>query len=186
MPQNFNLAEAEHIKKFVDIPVVCAGRMEPEVGARAVAEGRIDGVGIARQFLADPEWITKLMAGDLESIRPCICCHNACFNMAHYKGVGNDQTLAGALQRGKQICNAGIRDVFPPALPVKVHAEMANGLFRLRGRQAVVFLKCIAQRRADELRQVVRILVDPKMGQGLGDCRCNPLLGIRHRAVQIK
>lgn len=94
MPQNCNLAEAEHIKKFVDIPVVCAGRMEPEVGARAVAEGRIDGVGIARQFLADPEWITKLMGGDLESIRPCICCHNACFNMAHYKGVGNDQTLA--------------------------------------------------------------------------------------------
>lgn len=94
MPQNCNLAEAEHIKKFVDIPVVCAGRMEPEVGARTVAEGRIDGVGIARQFLADPEWITKLMAGDLESIRPCICCHNACFNMAHYKGVGNDQTLA--------------------------------------------------------------------------------------------
>ena len=94
MPQNCNLAEAEHIKKFVDIPVVCAGRMEPEVGVRAVAEGRIDGVGIARQFLADPEWITKLMAGDLESIRPCICCHNACFNMAHYKGVGNDQTLA--------------------------------------------------------------------------------------------
>ena len=94
MPQNCNLAEAEHIKKFVDIPVVCAGRMEPEVGARAVAEGRIDGVGIARQFLADPEWITKLMADDLESIRPCICCHNACFNMAHYKGVGNDQTLA--------------------------------------------------------------------------------------------
>ena len=94
MPQNCNLAEAEHIKKFVDIPVVCAGRMEPEVGARAVAEGHIDGVGIARQFLADPEWITKLMAGDLESIRPCICCHNACFNMAHYKGVGNDQTLA--------------------------------------------------------------------------------------------
>ena len=94
MPQNCNLAEAEHIKKFVDIPVVCAGRMEPEVGARAVTEGRIDGVGIARQFLADPEWITKLMAGDLESIRPCICCHNACFNMAHYKGVGNDQTLA--------------------------------------------------------------------------------------------
>ena len=94
MPQNCNLAEAEHIKKSVDIPVVCAGRMEPDVGARAVAEGRIDGVGIARQFLADPEWITKLMAGDLESIRPCICCHNACFNMAHYKGVGNDQTLA--------------------------------------------------------------------------------------------
>ena len=27
MPENCNLAEVEHIKKFVDIPVVCAGRM---------------------------------------------------------------------------------------------------------------------------------------------------------------
>lgn len=93
MPENCNLAEVEHIKKFVDIPVVCAGRMSPEVGAEAVAEGKIDAVGIARQFLADPEWITKLINDDMESIRPCICCHNACFNMAHYNGVGNDQTL---------------------------------------------------------------------------------------------
>ncbi len=93
MPENCNLAEVEHIKKFVDIPVVCAGRMSPEAGAEAVAEGKIDAVGIARQFLADPEWITKLINDDTESIRPCICCHNACFNMAHYNGVGNDQTL---------------------------------------------------------------------------------------------
>ena len=34
------------------------------------------------------------MEGREEDIRPCICCHNACFNMAHYNGVGNDQTLA--------------------------------------------------------------------------------------------
>ena len=59
-----------------------------------IAQGKIDGVGIARQFLSDPEWITKLMEGREEDIRPCICCHNACFNMAHYNGVGNDQTLA--------------------------------------------------------------------------------------------
>lgn len=94
MPQNCNLAEAEHIKKFVDIPVVCAGRMEADVGAEAVKEGKIDAVGVARQFLADPAWVTKLMNGDEASIRPCICCHNACFNMAHYKGVGNDQSLS--------------------------------------------------------------------------------------------
>lgn len=29
MPQNCNLEDVAHIKKFVDIPVVCAGRMEP-------------------------------------------------------------------------------------------------------------------------------------------------------------
>ena len=96
MPQNCNLEDVAHIKKFVDIPVVCAGRMEPDVGAKAVAEGRIDAVGVARQFLADAEWVTKLINDRLEDIRPCICCHNACFNMAHYKGVANAQSIHDA------------------------------------------------------------------------------------------
>ena len=94
MPQNCNLEDVAHIKKFVDIPVVCAGRMEPDVGARAVAEGRIDGVGVARQFLADPQWITKLLEERLEDIRPCICCHAGCFNFCKHKGHANDQPLS--------------------------------------------------------------------------------------------
>lgn len=93
MPQNCNLEDVAHIKKFVDIPVVCAGRMEPDVGAQAVADGRIDAVGIARQFLADSEWITKLIEDRLEDIRPCICCHNGCFTMTHYKGIANGQPM---------------------------------------------------------------------------------------------
>ena len=91
MPQNCNLSDVAHIKQFVDIPVVCAGRMEPDVGAKAIAEGQIDGMGIARQFLADSEWITKLIEDRLEDIRPCICCHNGCFNFSSYKGHANDQ-----------------------------------------------------------------------------------------------
>ncbi len=97
MPQNCNLDSVAHIKKFVDIPVVCAGRMEPEVGAQAVAEGRIDGVGIARQFLADPQWITKLIEDRLEDIRPCICCHAGCFNFSSSKGHANTQDLTDTM-----------------------------------------------------------------------------------------
>ena len=93
MPQNCNLEDVAHIKKFVDIPVVCAGRMEPDVGAKAVAEGKIDGVGVARQFLADAEWVTKLIEDRIEDIRPCICCHNACFNFSSSKGHANTQDL---------------------------------------------------------------------------------------------
>ncbi len=58
-----------------------------------MADGLIDGVGVARQFLADAQWVTKLLEDRLEDIRPCICCHNACFNMAHYKGVANAQSI---------------------------------------------------------------------------------------------
>ena len=97
MPQNCNLEDVAHIKQFVDIPVVCAGRMEPEVGAKAVAEGRIDGVGVARQFLADGQWVTKLIEDRLEDIRPCICCHNGCFNFCSYKGHANDQDFTDTM-----------------------------------------------------------------------------------------
>ena len=97
MPENCNLDDVAHIKTFVDIPVVCAGRMDAEVGARAVAEGRIDAVGVARQFLTDPEWITKLIEDRLEDIKPCICCHSGCFNFSSSKGHANTQDLTDTM-----------------------------------------------------------------------------------------
>ncbi len=106
MPENCNLAEVEHIKNFVSIPVVAAGRMDPFVGAEAVKEGKIDAVGFARPFLADGAWVTKLKDGHPEEIRPCICCHNGCFNMCHYKGTSNDQTLEDSLHMARCAVNA--------------------------------------------------------------------------------
>ena len=97
MPQNCNLEDVAHIKKFVDIPVVCAGRMEPDVGARAIAEGRIDAMGVARQFLTDPEWITKMIEERMEDIKPCICCHSGCFNFSSSKGHYNTQDLSDTM-----------------------------------------------------------------------------------------
>lgn len=97
MPLNCNLDDVAHIKKFVDIPVVCAGRMEPEDAAKAIAEGRIDGMGVARQFLTDPEWITKLIDDRLEEIKPCICCHSGCFNFSSSKGHANTQDLTDTM-----------------------------------------------------------------------------------------
>ena len=93
MPNNCNLADVEHIKNFCDIPVVCAGKMEPEVAAREIAAGKLDAVAIARQNLVDPEWVHKLQEGREEDIKPCIRCHNGCFNMAKYKGTINLQSM---------------------------------------------------------------------------------------------
>ena len=106
MPENCNLADVEHIKKFVDIPVICAGRLDPRVAAESISEGKLDGAGFARQFLADPEWITKLTEGREDDIRPCILCHNGCFNMCHYKGVPNDQDLSDSLHLARCAVNA--------------------------------------------------------------------------------
>ncbi|MBR2987196.1 MAG: FAD-dependent oxidoreductase [Clostridia bacterium] len=97
MPENCNLSDVAHIKNFVSIPVVCAGRMDPEVGAKAVAEGKIDAVGVARQFLVDPAWITKLIEDREEEIKPCICCHAGCFNFSSSKGHANTQDLTDTM-----------------------------------------------------------------------------------------
>ena len=105
MPQNCNLEDVAHIKQFVDIPVVCAGRMEPDVGAQAVAEGKIDAMGVARQFLADPEWITKLIEDRLEDIRPCICCHAGCFNFSSSNGHANTQDLSDTMHLARCAIN---------------------------------------------------------------------------------
>ena len=97
MPQNCNLEDVAHIKECVSIPVVCAGRMDPAVGAQAVADGRIAAIGVARQFLVDPEWITKLIEDRLEEIKPCICCHSGCFNFSSSKGHANTQDLTDTM-----------------------------------------------------------------------------------------
>ena len=93
MPQNCNLEDVEHIKKFVKIPVVCAGKMEPDAGAKAISDGGIDAMAVGRQFLADPKWVSKLKRDMEEEIRPCICCHSACFNLTKHNGTANDQDL---------------------------------------------------------------------------------------------
>jgi len=144
MPQNCNLEDVAHIKKFVDIPVVCAGRMEPEVGAKAIAEGRIDAMGVARQFLADSEWVTKLIEDRLEDIRPCICCHNACFNMAHYKGVANAQSIYAASHIARCALDPRVMQSdkykLEPAKKIKNIAVIGGGIGGMEA--AIVCAKC--------------------------------------------
>ena len=107
MPLNCNYSEAEEVKKAVSVPVVVAGRNEPDFAAEKISKGKIDAMGVARQFLADPEWITKLMADKLDDIRPCICCHNGCFSLAKYEGVPNTQSLAET----KAMCRCAVNPI---------------------------------------------------------------------------
>ena len=105
MPDNCNLEYVEDIRKYVDIPVVCAGKMSPYDGAEAVKEGKIDAVGFARSFLADGAWVKKIKEGHEEEIRPCIYCHNGCFNLTRWKGSANMQSLSDTLHMARCAVN---------------------------------------------------------------------------------
>lgn len=105
MPENCNLSDVSHIREFVTIPVVCAGKMTPSAGAEAIREGKLDAMGVARQFLTDPTWVTKLIEDREADIKPCIHCHNACFTMARYEGTANIQDLTDAIHMARCALN---------------------------------------------------------------------------------
>ena len=153
MPQNCNLEDVAHIRKFVDIPVVCAGRMTPEAAAQAIGGGQIDAMGVARQFLVDGQWVRKLREGRMEDIQPCICCHNACFPLAHYKGVANDETFEDASHMARCALNPatmqGHKFDILPARKKKTVAVIGGGvggmeaarIAALRGHSVTIYEK---------------------------------------------
>ena len=75
---------AEKVKEIVSVPVLTAGRMGyPLLAADALNEGKCDMVVLGRPLLADPEFVNKMRNGNVQEIRPCLSCHDGCFNRAH-------------------------------------------------------------------------------------------------------
>lgn len=67
------------VKEAVTVPVIVAGRMDnPELAARAIEEGLTDIIGLGRPLLADAHLPNKVRTGKVESIRPCLSCHDGC------------------------------------------------------------------------------------------------------------
>jgi len=71
-----NLTVAAGIKNAVSIPVTVVGRMDADMGERAIEEGKIDFVAMTRRLIADPEYPKKVAAGKMEDIAPCTGCDN--------------------------------------------------------------------------------------------------------------
>ena len=153
MPDNCNLEYVEHIKKFTDKPVVCAGRMDPVKAAEEIEAGRLDAVAIARQNLVDHEWIHKIKAGQQDEIKPCIRCHNGCFNMAKFAGTPNIQHLGDSLHLARCALNPTTMQhnrykIVPTKKPKKV-AIIGGGIGGMecalvltqRGHKPVIFEK---------------------------------------------
>jgi 2,4-dienoyl-CoA reductase (NADPH2) len=65
---------AAAIKKLVNVPVLVAGRIDPELGEHILREGKADFIGITRRLQADPELPNKIASGRLDDIAPCTAC----------------------------------------------------------------------------------------------------------------
>ena len=153
LPDNCNLADVEHIRQFVKIPVACAGRMDPVKAAEEIAAGRLDAMAIARQNLVDEHWVTKIKTGREDEIRPCIRCHNGCFTFSKTAGSENMQSLEDSLHLGRCALNPPTMQhkrykIVPTKNPKKV-AVIGGGIggmecclvLKKRGHKPVLFEK---------------------------------------------
>jgi 2,4-dienoyl-CoA reductase-like NADH-dependent reductase (Old Yellow Enzyme family) len=74
---------AAAIKRYInekgyDVPVASVGKIsDPADAERLLAAGEADLIGMARQLLADPDWVRKIEGGRQEKIIRCIYC-NVC------------------------------------------------------------------------------------------------------------
>lgn len=74
---------AAAVKQYINakgfrVPVISVGKIsDPADAERLLQTGQADMIGMARQLLADPDWVGKLRAGRADQIVRCIYC-NVC------------------------------------------------------------------------------------------------------------
>lgn len=73
-------AEASTFRRHLRVPVGVAGRIRtPQEAEMIIASGQADFVAMARTFIAEPNWVVKIKASQVNQIRPCMSCSQACF-----------------------------------------------------------------------------------------------------------
>ncbi|MFD5869034.1 FAD-dependent oxidoreductase [Corynebacterium sp. NPDC060344] len=69
------------LKAAVDVPVCASNRInDPGVAEDILASGKADMVSLARQMLADPDFVNKARDGRADEINTCIACNQACLD----------------------------------------------------------------------------------------------------------
>lgn len=76
------------VKKNTNIPIVVGGKLDiPLLADKIIEEGRADIIAIGRGLLADPYWPNKVKGERINSIRPCIGCHEGCMERARIRSL---------------------------------------------------------------------------------------------------
>ena len=72
-PEAPNAFLAEQIKKEVNVPIICVGRIHhPWAAENLLRSGKADMVAMGRALVADPELPNKAARGDWDEIAPCV------------------------------------------------------------------------------------------------------------------
>lgn len=137
-----NIPRTAIVHDQLDIPVTCVGNIpDVETAERILAEGKADIVAMARNILADMDFVNKAYRGEADTIRPCLRCIECASRPAKGGGVrcsvnpqlGRElyyRTIPKAEERKKVVVIGG-----GPA------GMMAAQTARKRGHEVVLFEK---------------------------------------------
>ncbi len=89
---------AREIKKTVKIPVITAGRINPELGEKILRNNEADFIALGRPLIADPELPYKVTTGEMDEIRKC----TYCYTCVHQIFVRNNICCAINAAAGKE------------------------------------------------------------------------------------
>lgn len=97
-PMGYEMPTSVPIAKAVKSPTMVIGRYRTlEEIDQVIRAGEADMVGLVRAMIADPDLVTKSLAGKADQVRPCIGCNQACV------------ARAGAIWMGMECAvNAGV------------------------------------------------------------------------------
>jgi 2,4-dienoyl-CoA reductase (NADPH2) len=105
----WNLNLAVGIKQEVTIPVMVVGKLDPQLGEKALREGKADFIAMTRRLQADPELPNKIIAGRLDDIAPCTACEN-CLGSRRCRinaFMGKDYNTVAKAEKKKKVVVVG-------------------------------------------------------------------------------
>ena len=135
--------EGLEFKRVLKVPVVIAGRIRtPEEAEEVIRDGIADIVAMARTWIAEPDWIVKIKNNQMDQIRPCMSCNQACVGFV-FRGLPGSCVINPSAGKEDTIGNI-IRSELPKRIAVvgggPAGLETARVL-SLRGHHVTLFEK---------------------------------------------
>ena len=84
LPHAYVAPKAGTLRAAVGLPVFVAGRInQPQIAEAVLAAGEADMCGMTRAMISDPDMPNKARNGQLDDIRACVGCNQACIGHYH-------------------------------------------------------------------------------------------------------
>ncbi|PJI08633.1 MULTISPECIES: FAD-dependent oxidoreductase [Clostridium] len=133
---------AKLMKETVNVPIICAGRMDnPDMAAQAVEDGTCDVIALGRPLLADPDYVNKLRSNKCKSIRPCISCQEGCMGRVQHYSMLNCAVNPQACKERANALNPIIKKKKVLIVGGGVAGCEAARVLALRGHEPVLYEK---------------------------------------------